>query len=87
MENIYKSEIVNLCHPLVYQTRLFPILLATLRALTDVVDFCIKRIQMLIARLGEGRLDRPVLLNCDPLDDTDSLQKQLLKKLGSLITT
>jgi hypothetical protein len=54
---------------------------------TDIVDLCIKRIQMLIARLGEGRLDRPVMLNCDPLDGTDPLQKQLLKKLGSLITT
>ncbi len=52
---------------------------------TDVVDQCISQIQMLIARLAEGRLTKPVLFNCELLDYADPLHQQLLDKLRTIL--
>ena len=54
--------------------------------MTDVVDLCIRQLQMLIARMSDGRLSRPVLFNCDPLDAADPLQFQLLRRLAAILT-
>ncbi|MCH8854363.1 MAG: hypothetical protein IID41_17180, partial [Planctomycetes bacterium] len=53
---------------------------------TSIVDQCIRQIQTLISRLEEGRLTKPVLFNCDPLDPADPLQQQMLAKLREILS-
>ncbi|MCH8880666.1 MAG: hypothetical protein IID34_12395 [Planctomycetes bacterium] len=52
---------------------------------TSIVDQCIRQIQTLMSRLEHGRLNKPVLFNCDPLDPADPLQQQMLLKLRDIL--
>ena len=53
---------------------------------TSIVDQCIRQIQALITRLENGRLNKPVLFNCDPLDPADLLQQQMLARLQEILS-
>jgi len=49
------------------------------------VESTISQIQTLISRLHTGRIARPVLYYCDPLDAADSLQYRLLQHLREIL--
>ncbi len=52
---------------------------------TSIVEQCVRQIQALISRLEDGRLNKPVLFNCDPLDPSDPQQQQMLTKLKEIL--
>lgn len=52
---------------------------------TEIVDRCIQQMQVLISRLAEGRMSKPVMYHCDLLDYADPLHQQMLDKLRTIL--